>query len=1084
MKKIIILLTAFFLASGVEAKRRTTDELKKIAVSYYNNHGNSNSRRVQSPVSDMKITVHKEQVAVVSNDSFFVVLAIDDEFDPLLGYSEKAFKEKTVSPGFRWWMNAINEVLDKGNKKEIAKRVNIPECFPDSIKPLIKTTWNQEAPYNNRCPLGKNDEKNNSRIRFLSPSTPIDPNNPIDSADFSKCYTGCVATAMAQIMNYHKYPEQGRGMHGYNNKHLIKIGDYIGYYIYKDFENISFDWWNMKDNYPFEWIWNEEKKEYDQKPLYSEMEGDAVAELMFACGVSVNMDYTPKESSAALTDAALALEDYFDYCWTFEPRSSMTTEQWMNRIFFNIERGLPILYRGGGGGDAHAFIIDGYDKNGNVHVNWGWGGRFDGYFNIKALIPNENHNFSNNQMMICEIRPKTYKFDIRKINLTQAGTLSSMLSESEYGYLEGLKVSGDINGSDIIVLRDLCGGRGVGRWSSYSNHFLYCLDLSDANIVEGGECYDDFYDGYTINDVFPKGSFAGCKGLYEIILPRSIKSIDDDAFNVCENLRSIIIPNNVTTIGIRAFSNCSKIHSVTIPPSVKKFDTFAFSGCSRVDSVFIEDLESWYDVDQGWSGDNGPLCNGARLFVSGKELKDVVIPATIQTLRPGTFYGCESIESITFHSGIKEISPYLFKGCTALTEIKVPGYINSIGYESFADCSGLKDIVLEDGIVELGGHVFSNDSNLVSISIPKTVNSIGSYAFYHCNSLKTVNIEDLESWCKVNFGVYSGETYANPLHLGSSLYVSGKLQTDIIIPTSIEQINYLAFYGCGSIESVSFHDKVKEIGRQSFSSCPNLKEVHFFEGLKKINASAFSNDSAIASVIFPQSLLEIGPKAFYGCTSLENVNIPKEVKILGSEYDYTCGYNVFAGCNRLKSIIVEEGNSVFDSRSNCNAIIETKNNKIITGCVGTTIPNDITEIGNYAFLDISDLHYLSIPSNIKRLGNSSFRNCDLKAVWSYIENPYQIYDVFGYSDTNGNHRNTTATLYVPTGTKAKYEQLRDWCYFPIIEEFDPAGIDAVINKNDDIIAIYDISGQRIQKKKQGINIIKYKKGVTKKVVLK
>lgn len=358
------------------------------------------------------------------------------------------------------------------------------------------------------------------------------------------------------------------------------------------------------------------------------------------------------------------------------------------------------------------------------------------------------------------------------------------------------------------------------------------------------------------------------------------------------------------------------------------------------------------------------------------------------------------------------------------------------------------------------------------------------YIFRRCNSLKTVNIEDLESWCKVNFGVYSGETYANPLHLGSSLYVLGKLQTDIVIPTSIEQINYLTFYGCGSIESVSFHDKVKEIGRQSFSFCPNLKDVYFSEGLKKIDASAFSNDSAIVSVIFPQSLLEIGPKAFYGCTSLENVIIPKKVKTLGSEYDYTCGYNVFAGCNSLKSIIVEEGNSVFDSRNNCNAIIETKSNKIITGCVETTIPDDITEIGSYAFLDISDLHYLSIPNNITKLGFKAFTNCDLKAVWSYIIEPYYIGYVFGY-DTDGNQRTTTANLYVPIGTKSKYEQLWGWCdYFQNIEEFDPAGIDTVINKNDDIIAIYDISGQRILKMKKGLNIIKYKNGMPKKVSLK
>lgn len=1082
MKQIIVLLVAFLIIGGANAKKRTPEELKNIAASFYNQNGICKSRRTKAALTEMKVAAQTEHVAVVSNDFFFVVLAIEDEFEPILGYSESFFNDDIMSPGFQWWLNAINEVLDKGDKIEINRRTNIPDIFPDSITPLIKTTWNQGAPYNNKCPWGKNEVKNNSRILFHSPSTPIDPDNPVDSADFSKCYTGCVATAMAQIMNYHKYPEQGIGMHGYNNKHLIKIGDYIGYYIYKDFENTSFDWWNMKDSYSFERVWDEEEKQYHQEPLYSDIEGNSVAELMFACGVSVNMDYTPKESSAALTDAAIALEDYFGYNWTFQPRTTMSTEQWMNRIFFNIERGLPILYRGDGQG-AHAFVIDGYDKNGNVHVNWGWGGHYDGYFNIKALIPDEDHNFSYNQMMICEIRPKTYKFDIRKINLIQPGTLSSVLSESEYDYIEGLKVSGDLNGSDIIVLRDLCGGRGVGRWSSYSNHFLYQLDLSDANIVEGGDCYDEYYNGYTVNDVFPQGSFAGAKGLHEIILPRSIKSIADDAFSGCENLRSIDIPNNVTTIGIRAFSNCKNIRSVTIPPSVKKFDTFAFSGCSGVDSVFIDDLESWCNIDRGYNGEASPLYNGARLYVSGNELEDLVVPANITTIQPGTFYGCESLKTIQLHNGISEISPYLFKGCTGLTNLTIPGHIKKIGYDAFANCTELKNVTIEEGVVELGGQVFLNDSNMVTISIPKSVGTIGSYAFYRCNSLNAVHIEDLESWCKVNFRVYNGETYANPLHLGSSLYIGDKIQKDIEIPTSIEQINYLAFYGCGSIESVSFHDKVKEIGRQSFSFCPNLKKVYFSEGLKQIDASAFSNDSNLVSVEFPQTLLEIGPKAFYGCTSLKDVIIPSKVKSLGSEYDYTCGYNVFAGCNSLNSIVVEEGNSIFDSRNNCNAIIETKSNKIITGCVETTIPDDITEIGNYAFLDISNLHYLSIPNNITRLGTRAFKNCDLKKVWSYIEEPYQIYDVFGY-DQNGNRRNTTATLYVPVGTKSKYEQLWDWYNFPNIEEFDPAGINNIITEDDKVIAIFDINGQRAINLKKGINIIKYKNGTIKKIYVK
>lgn len=1079
MKKLFLLLAFLTIFIHGDAKKRNIDELKEIASSFFNQHGINRSRRVQVQTNDIAVPLTKEQIAIVTNgNNGFVVIAIDGDIEkPILGYSESKFENDNLPPAFQWWMDAINESLSKEDNISCLRRnIQLPDGFPDHINPLVTTEWNQWSPYNDKIPLYILNTSNSSRKRAKSIITPPD-NNEKDS---TKCPTGCVATAMAQIMNYHKYPDHGELRHAVAMEH----GDGTISFVGVDFENTFFDWGSMIDKYTYTYSWDYDLVQSVKTPNFSGAQGDAIATLMLACGVSCDTNYKPDGSGATLPNAAKAFRVFFKYNSVYLTRGSVNDDIWMKRIYKFINLKLPILYSGSGNG-SHAFIIDGYDENGDVHINWGWGGSSNGYFNINALNPpkneNENFNFSSNQSMVL-VRPSTYTIDVKEVEVSQPGTLSTLIPESDYEFVDGLKVIGNINGSDIIVLRKMC-GKNVGRWSSNTGYTLDWLDLSDANIVEGGDCYNEYYNGYTKNNIFPKGSFASCDGLCNIILPNSIESIDDDAFNCCENLQSIIIPRKVSTIGIRAFANCSSIRSVTIPPGVKKFDTFAFSGCSGVDSVFIDDLESWCNIDRGFDGEASPLYNGARLYVSGNELEDLVVPTNVTTIQPGTFYGCESLRTIQLHNGISEISPYLFKGCTGLTNITIPGHIKKIGYDAFANCVGLKNVTIEEGVVELGGQVFLNDSNMVAISIPKTVSNIGYYAFFRCNSLNAVHIEDLESWCKVNFGVYSGETYANPLHLGSSLYIEDIIQKDIEIPANIEQINYLAFYGCGSIESVSFHDKVKEIGRQSFSGCPNLKNVYFSEGIKQIDASAFANDSNLVSVEFPQTLLGIGPKAFYGCTSLKEVVIPSKVKSLGSEYDYTCGYNVFAGCNGLNSIVVEEGNSMYDSRNNCNAIIETKSNKIITGCVGTTIPNDITEIGNYAFLDISNLHYLSIPNNITRLGTRAFKNCDLKKVWSYIEEPYQIYDVFGY-DQNGNRRNTTATLYVPVGTKSKYEQLWDWYNFPNIEEFDPAGINNVITEDDKVIAIYDINGQRATNLKKGIKIIKYKNGTIKKIYVK
>lgn len=1079
MKKLILLLAFLTIFVNGEAKKRNIDELKEIASSFFNQHGVNRLRRFPAQTNDMAMPLTKEQIAVVTNgNNGFVVIAIDDVVEkPILGYSESKFENEDLPPAFQWWMEAINESLSKkDNISYLRRNIQLPDGFPNHINPLITTEWNQWSPYNDKIPLYILNTDKNSRKRVKSIITPPD-NNEKDS---TKCPTGCVATAMAQIMNYHKYPDHGELRHAVTMEH----GDGTISFVGVDFENTFFDWGSMIEKYTYTYSWDYDLVQSVKIPNFSGAQGDAIATLMLACGVSCDTNYKPDGSAAKLSNAAKAFRVFFKYNSVYLTRGSVNDDIWMKRIYKFINLKLPILYSGSGTG-SHAFVIDGYDENGNVHVNWGWGGSCNGYFNINALNPpkneNENYNFSSKQSMVL-VRPSTYTIDIKEVEVSQPGTLSSMIPESDYEFVDGLKVNGNINGSDFVVLRKMC-GQNVDRLSSKSGFTLDWLDLSDANIVEGGDCYNEYYNGYTQNNIFPKGSFASCDGLFNIILPNSIESIDDDAFNSCNNLQSIIIPSKVSTIGIRAFANCSSIRSVKIPSSVKKFDTFAFSGCSGVDSVFIDDLESWCNIDRGYNGEASPLYNGARLFVSGNELKDLVVPASITTIQPGTFYGCESLKTIQLHNGISEISPYLFKGCTGLTNITISGHIKKIGYDAFANCIGLKNVTIEEGVVELGGQVFLNDSNMVAISLPKSLGSIDSYAFYRCNSLNAVYIEDLESWCKINFGTYNGETYANPLHVGCSLYIARKIRKDIEIPANIERINYLAFYGCGSIESVSFHDRVKEIGRQSFSFCPNLKNLYFSEGLTQIDASAFANDSNLVSVELPQSLIEIGAKAFYGCTSMKEIKIPSKVKTLGSEYDYTCGYNVFAGCKNLCSITVDKDNNVFDSRNNCNAIIETKSNKIITGCVETKIPADITEIGNYAFLDISNLHYLSIPANITRLGTRAFKNCDLKKVWSYIEEPYPIYDVFGY-DQNGNRRNTTATLYVPFGTKSKYEQLWDWYNFPNIEEFDPAGINNIITEDDKVIAIFDINGQRAINLKKGINIIKYKNGTIKKIYVK
>ena len=206
------------------------------------------------------------------------------------------------------------------------------------ISPLIKSKWDQGAPYNNECP----------EIRG------------------QHCFTGCVATSMAQVLNYFKYPEFGSGTAS------VSVGT-ERYTI--DFSERAFDWDNMLDNYV--------------SGTYNDSQASAVAYLMKACGFSVDMAYGLEASGASSQNIANAFVKYFNYdpSVTFEARLSYSGSEWDEKIYNSLKAGSPVIYNGNDLSVGHSFICDGYDGNGYYHINWGWGGMSDGYFLLNALNP-------------------------------------------------------------------------------------------------------------------------------------------------------------------------------------------------------------------------------------------------------------------------------------------------------------------------------------------------------------------------------------------------------------------------------------------------------------------------------------------------------------------------------------------------------------------------------------------------------------------------------------------------------------------------------------------------------------------------
>ena len=261
---------------------------------------------------------------------------------------------------------------------------------------------------------------------------------------------------------------------------------------------------------------------------------------------------------------------------------------------------------------------------------------------------------------------------------------------------------------------------------------------------------------------------------------------------------------------------------------------------------------------------------------------------------------------------------------------------------------------------------------------------------------------------------YGVSIYYNYINDGTELAV-----------TFHSNIYYNSYHGNIVIpEEVTFMNrsrKLTSIDKRAFYNCSNLTSVTIPNSVTSIGVEAFYNCSGLTSITIPNSVEIIGENAFGWCSGLTSIDIPNSVWRIDRE--------AFFACSGLKSIKVEEGNPVYDSRDNCNAIIETRYNNLLTGCQNTRIPDSVTDIDYGAFYRCTDLKSITIPNSVVIIGESAFKECGLTEIISKIENPLAI-DTNTFSDSTYNN----ATLYVPKGTIEKYKAQEGWKKFVNIKE--------------------------------------------------
>ena len=290
-----------------------------------------------------------------------------------------------------------------------------------------------------------------------------------------------------------------------------------------------------------------------------------------------------------------------------------------------------------------------------------------------------------------------------------------------------------------VHISDIAAWCNIDFGDSASNPLLYAEHL----YLNGEEVKDLVIP----NSMTSIGNYAfdSCKGLTSVTIPNSVTSIGESAFSFCTGLTSVTIGNSVTSIGDCAFWVCSGLTSVTIPNSVESIGYNAFAGCSGLTSIVVEEGNIVYDSRNKC---NAIIETATNTLHNG--CKTTIIPNGVTSIGRNAFKGCSDLTSITIPNSVTSIGTGAFGGCSGLTSVTIPNSVTSIGMAAFQSCDGLTSVTIPNSVTSIGAGGFNSCSGLTSVTIGNSVTSIGEYAFSSCSGLTSVTIGNsvtsIEDW--------------------------------------------------------------------------------------------------------------------------------------------------------------------------------------------------------------------------------------------------------------------------------------------------------------------------------------------------
>ena len=523
---------------------------------------------------------------IFDTEGGFVIVAGDDRAEAVLGYGDGHLEMSNLPCNLQWMLDHYKEQIEWLLAHEDAQVQRVSASSSTVIKPLMHCTWSQSEPYFNQCPVYKG----------------------------AHCVTGCIATAMAQVMYYWRYPDELPNLPAYTAR---------TYNIYVPaLPGTVLDWDNMLDGYSLR---------------YTPEQGDAVATLMRYCGQASSMEYGTDGSGSGCWNQMVGM-NIFGYSLSAQlvHRDEYDADTWRAMMLEDLSDGYPILYSGYGEAGGHAFVVDGYDGY-RFHINWGWEGYYNNYFMLDA-------------------------FDVAGMSFSYNQEMQYRLYPPEYTGTHDFEVDGvcyKINGNEVAVTSR------SPQCNSYQGSVTIPGQVTDGGITYKvtAIAYDAFRDCDKLTSVtlpstikhIGKYAFKNCSRLSSITLPSSVKTIDYGAFMYCSALTSLTLGNGVEDIGYYAFAGCMRLGRLSVPSSVASIGYAAFMDCTSLKTVAIADGTTV--IDEG-------------AFAYCYKLQDVTIGDGTEVIGGAAFYECRNLKNVTLGLMVDSIGPYAFKGCTSLSLLK------------------------------------------------------------------------------------------------------------------------------------------------------------------------------------------------------------------------------------------------------------------------------------------------------------------------------------------------------------------------------------------------------------------------------